>query len=83
MSLTAEERYEMACAEIGRLARVNADNAAELRRLHSVNAELLEALQWAMSTGRLGYSHRLPGQNEKWCDAVDRANAAISRALGQ
>jgi hypothetical protein len=56
--------------------------AAELRRLHSVNAELLEALVWAMDAGRLSYSNRIVGQNEKHCDMVDKAKAAIARAAG-
>ena len=54
--------------------------AAELRRLHSVNAELLEALIWAMDAGRLSYSNRIVGQNEKHCDMVDKAKSAIAKA---
>ena len=58
------------------------DSAAELRRLHSVNAELLDALVWAMDVGRLSYSNRIVGQNEKHCDMVDKAKAAIAKAQG-
>jgi hypothetical protein len=54
--------------------------AAELRRLHSVNAELLDALVWAMDVGRLSYPKRIVGQNEKHCDMVDKAKAAIAKA---
>ena len=50
----------------------------ELRRLHSVNAELLEALQrLSAQAERL----RLPGQTPG--DAEKTAFVAISRALGQ
>lgn len=52
--------------------------AAELRRLHSVNAELLEALQrLSAQAERL----RLPGQPQS--DAEKNAKDAISHALGQ
>ena len=52
--------------------------ARELRRLHSVNAELLEALQrLSAQAERL----RLPGQTPS--DAEMNAKAVISRALGQ
>lgn len=52
-------------------------------RLASAAPELLEALKWAMNTGRLTYSNRIQGQNEDWCDAVDFARAAIAKATGQ
>jgi hypothetical protein len=42
---------------------------------------LLEALLWAKSTGFIRYSHRIPGQNETWCDGVDRFNAVIDAAI--
>lgn len=43
--------------------------------------ELLEALQWAMT--KIGkYSQRTSSNNEH-CDAVDRAFAAINKALGE
>lgn len=43
--------------------------------------DLLEALQWAMN--RIGgYTHRTT-TNGDFCDAVDRARAAISKALGE
>jgi hypothetical protein len=57
--------------------------ASELRRLNSVNADLLEALVWAMDVGRLSYSNRIVGQNEKHCDLVDKARAAIAKANGR
>ena len=50
-------------------------------RLISAAPELLECLQWAMQTGRLNYVGRTNG-NADYCDAVDRANAAIAKATG-
>ena len=46
------------------------------------NADVVEALQWAMKQIG-GYSHRIKGQNEAYCDAVDRARAALARATGE
>lgn len=43
--------------------------------------DLLEALQWAMS--KIGGYYTRTKTNGAYCDAVDRANAAISKALGE
>ncbi len=47
-----------------------ADAAAELRRLHEVNAELLEALEFCAGTSYI-------------TDAHDVAKAAIAKATGE
>lgn len=52
-------------------------------RLIAAAPDLLEALEWAMQTGLLTYTARISGQNETWCDAVDRAHAAIKKARGE
>lgn len=42
-------------------------------------SDMLTALKWA--AGRVGgYTRRIPGQNDTNCDAIDRMNAAISKA---
>ncbi len=51
--------------------------------LISAAPDLLEALQWAMERAQLHYVRRVPGQNDKFCDGVDRCNAAIAKALGK
>lgn len=43
--------------------------------------ELLEALQWAMT--KIGKYSKRTSSNNEYCDAVDRAFAAISKALGE
>jgi hypothetical protein len=50
--------------------------AAELRRLHAVNQELLDALQVLC---RLALS----GESVLWTAEYDRARAAIAKAEGQ
>lgn len=45
--------------------------------------DLLEALIWCKSQGLATYSKRIKGQNDEFCDAVDRVDAAIARATGQ
>ena len=56
--------------------------AAELRRLHAVNAQMLEALEWVKSQGFAKYYHRNK-HNVEFCNAVDRFNAAIAAAKEQ
>lgn len=45
--------------------------------------DLYEALAWAMNAGGLTYTRRITDQNEAYCDAVDRANAALKKARGE
>ena len=45
--------------------------AAELRRLHAVNTELLEALKWITTVNAMDYEYQA------------KARAAIARAEGQ
>ena len=59
--------------ELGGVSDALADEAAaELRRLHAVNAELLEALR-----------KLLFADDQEWDDAVVGARAAIAKAEGQ
>jgi len=57
----------------------HADAAAELRRLHELNAELLEALIWYVSEDDVDGR---PG-NEFWLDGKARAEAVIAKAEGR
>jgi len=50
-------------------------------RLIAAAPELLEALQWAMA--RIGSYTQRTRSNQDYCDQVDKANAAIAKALGQ
>lgn len=43
--------------------------------------ELLEALQWAMK--KIGPYYKRTTSNHVHCDQVDKANAAIAKALGK
>ena len=52
---------------------------AELRRLHALNAELLEALIWYVSEDDVDGR---PG-NEFWLDGKARAEAVIAKAEGR
>ena len=44
--------------------------------------ELLEALLWCKSQGWIQYTKRIPNQNAAFCDGVDKALAAIAKAIG-
>ena len=50
--------------------------AAELRRLHALNAELVEALRWYVDTDEV---LEMDG-NEFWLDGRERARAALAKA---
>jgi hypothetical protein len=65
--------------------------AAELRRLHSVNADLLEALKWMVANDDTNEGddpvERLGGQswneyNSYWINGLNKARAAIAKATG-
>ncbi|EPY9613799.1 hypothetical protein ACXH30_001603 [Enterobacter cloacae] len=56
-------------------------NEREDALLIAAAPDLLEALQWAMS--KIGGYYTRTKSNGDYCDAVDRANAAISKALGE
>ncbi|TQC75582.1 hypothetical protein [Pantoea dispersa] len=43
--------------------------------------ELLEALQWAMT--KIGPYTQRTNSNQAHCDQIDKANAAIAKALGK
>lgn len=51
--------------------------AAELRRLHSLNTELVEALRWYVDTDEV---MEMEG-NEFWLDGRERARAALKDYL--
>lgn len=53
----------------------------ENAKLIAAAPELLEALQWAMA--RIGSYTQRTRSNQDYCDQVDKANAAIAKALGQ
>ena len=57
---------------------INVDKrcAAELRRLHEVNQELLDALKIIMGDG----NH---GQSMTWTERCQQARAAINKATGE
>ena len=63
--------------------------AAELRRLHSVNAELLEALKWMVENDETNEGddpveslggHSWNEYNSYWLDGLNKARAAIAKA---
>lgn len=60
--------------------------AAELRRLHEVNQELLEALKYAEAgLADIGDADREPGDDLAWCEkraaeALPTVRAAIAKA---
>lgn len=72
-------RAYVAC-DGGDLADV-ADAADEIERLRLQVAALRESLQWCMESGCITYSHRVKGQNEGWCDHVDKARAVLASAM--
>lgn len=51
-------------------------------RLIAAAPELLEALQWCVSQGRISYTARLK-QNSNFCDGVDKVYAVIAKATGK
>ena len=53
--------------------------AAELRRLHEVNAELVEALQVAKKS----WGNFIPPANSNALKAWDMVNTAIAKAIGE
>lgn len=66
-------------ADLGGHRDVAFANAEYIVRAVNNHEELLEALKWAMGTGRLTYMRR-NSANGSYCDAVDRARAAIAKA---
>lgn len=51
-------------------------------RLMAAAPDLLQSLKWAMQI--IGpYTRRIKGQNEAYCDAHDKAMAAIAKAEGR
>ncbi|WP_262264183.1 hypothetical protein [Pantoea dispersa] len=50
-------------------------------KLIAAAPELLEALQWAMT--KIGPYTQRTSSNQAHCDQIDKANAAIAKALGQ
>ncbi len=67
----------------------NLEAAAELRRLHSVNAQLLEALELAEAgLADIGDADREPGDDLEWCERraakpLPVIRAAIAAAKGE
>ena len=73
----ADIEREALVARFGGEFSLLVDVADELRLLHSVNAELLEALQGLID------AHAVPSSACKERPAYDAARAAVARALGQ
>lgn len=64
--------------------QTNLDAAAELRRLHVVNQELLEALRLtSIDCQYLHHAHKDRHLLFEECPVVARINAAIAKAEGQ
>ena len=72
-----EQCYGVCYAAKERIAELEAGIAAELRRLHAVNAELLEAL--ATLTAVVGLTP-IAGNKAALQEAFDLARAAIAKA---
>ena len=67
------------------IASINKNREPEHKangRLIAAAPDLLEALQWAMKTGYLTYSQRIPKQNGQWCDKIDSIRSLIAKATG-
>ena len=58
----------------------HAEAAAELRRLHSVNAQLLQELRYIANAKPLEWDEEVRGQFQEW--AQNRARVAIKAAKG-
>ncbi len=74
----------------GRISNHNGRKAAiELRRLHEVNQELLEALKFAEAAlSDIGDADREPGDDVAWCEAraaqaIPQSRDAIAKATGE
>lgn len=65
------EKFEMVSALEAALAQPDKDSAAELRRLHEVNQELVEALQWIVRVNATDYEYQ------------QKARSAITKATGE
>jgi len=67
---------------VGRIAHAERpEDAALIVRAVNAHEALVEALRWALETGRLTYYERTKS-NGAHCDAVDRARAALRAAEG-
>lgn len=68
-----------------RLAEMNEksgrwESAAELRRLHEVNVELMDALQAILNVDS---SYQWAGCSDQELAAIEKAEAAIAKATGE
>ncbi|MEX3933323.1 hypothetical protein AB4Y32_16220 [Paraburkholderia phymatum] len=68
-------------ANVQRGPDCSTEEAEAVACLFQAAPDLLEALQWVKDQGWLKYAQRLK-QNVHFCDAVDRALAAIDKATG-
>ena len=70
-------------ATLETLSPLERDAAAELRRLHAVNAELLEALKLALSAHGTLLLSDPPQEAWKTYNVEAKARAAIAKATGE
>ena len=79
--MSTQQPEALRLAEILELGsrQFNNEASTELRRLHALNAELLEALIWYVSEDDVDGR---PG-NEFWLDGKARAEAVIAKAEGR
>jgi hypothetical protein len=69
------------CNESYIVGRFESPPSSEDKALIAAAPELLEALQWAMR--KIGSYTQRTSSNQTYCDQVDKANAAIAKALGR
>jgi hypothetical protein len=73
-------------ANIARVSGPTENGAEEFRanaRLIAAAPDLYEALKRCVEYFDIRYARRLPGQNDDYCDNVDRVNAALAKARGE
>ena len=66
----------------GILRRASSEGEANAR-LIAAAPDMLEALRALLALPGMGYTRRIRGQNEKFCDVFDAAHAAIAKAEGR
>jgi hypothetical protein len=65
--------------KLSRIVKLRDEEIADVRMGADAIEALTAALDWAMLHGNLRYTKRIAGQNEAWCDGIDRCNAALRK----